>query len=276
MSWQIISTRQPYVSSPTSASAQAGATVLPRTANNPTIQNQNQFGYGPSRRPLRDRVSSEDNQVPQHYLGPSTSIPTILRAIVPLPTANNETFDDHASQLPLCGQESLEDNHQTPQHHLGPSTSVPTIIGAIGLPPSENRAAVYNPKQFDNYLPQPYLYGLISSEDSQILQHYTDPQMSASVPSGFIEPPQAANNPTKVQNQSNCYSHPCLHVQNGNVCEESITYGTVPEHFRAMHNIKDLPRDFVIFCAWQNCQSKVRRHNFVRHVREKHLGHERR
>ncbi|KAI6009687.1 hypothetical protein EDC04DRAFT_2772773, partial [Pisolithus marmoratus] len=170
MYWQIAATPHPYASSPVSASAQAGATVLPRTANNPTVQNQNQFDYGPYRLHLRDRVPSEDNRAPQHYRGPSTSISSIAHALVPPQTANNET---------VCNQ---------------------------------NQA-------------------------------------------------------------TSCHSRPCLYNRNGNACGEPITCGTVPEHFSAAHGVKHIGSDLKIPCEWQNCGRKVLRHNFVRHVREKHLGH---
>ncbi|KAI6009689.1 hypothetical protein EDC04DRAFT_2772799 [Pisolithus marmoratus] len=178
MYWQSDGMPEPCEGSPASASTQASSSVPPRAANNPTVQNQSQFEYGPSQLHLRGRVPSEDDQVPQHYLGPSTSVPTILRAIVPLPTANNATVqnqnwnqpDDHPSQLPLWGQVSLE-NNQIPQHDLSPSLSIPTLYHAtVSLPPSNN-AMVQNqyPNQFSNYPPQIHPYDPVSSEDGQTL-----------------------------------------------------------------------------------------------------------
>ncbi|KIO03455.1 hypothetical protein M404DRAFT_1001375 [Pisolithus tinctorius Marx 270] len=48
----------------------------------------------------------------------------------------------------------------------------------------------------------------------------------------------------------------------------------VSEHFKN-HGIKDLGRDADVTCQWQNCGMKGSRHNYVRHVRENHLGHAR-
>ncbi|KAI6009685.1 hypothetical protein EDC04DRAFT_852040 [Pisolithus marmoratus] len=85
-------TPQYYVGPATSSvSILANATRPPPTAKKVAIQNQNQFDYGPSQLHLRDRVPSEDNQAPQHYRDFSTSISSIVHALVPPQTANNET-----------------------------------------------------------------------------------------------------------------------------------------------------------------------------------------
>ncbi|KAI5981335.1 hypothetical protein EDD15DRAFT_2413145 [Pisolithus albus] len=46
----------------------------------------------------------------------------------------------------------------------------------------------------------------------------------------------------------------------------------VPEHF-VSHGIAKKHRGLKIPCEWDGCSRGVVRHNFVRHIREKHLGH---
>ncbi|KIM55900.1 hypothetical protein SCLCIDRAFT_29963 [Scleroderma citrinum Foug A] len=49
----------------------------------------------------------------------------------------------------------------------------------------------------------------------------------------------------------------------------------VPDHFNKVHKIKG-GRKVKIQCRWGDCENTVVRHNFVRHIREAHLGRERR
>ncbi|KAI6027116.1 hypothetical protein EDC04DRAFT_3092090 [Pisolithus marmoratus] len=254
-----------YTGPPASASTLASAAEPPQTANHATVRNQNrnQFGKCPSQLFPYGRVSSECN--PSTLFGESAQ----AGATVPAPTPGNPAV--RLPQLPFYNLVSSEDS-QVPQYYSYSSTS------AIGLPPTANNATVQNPNPFSDFLSQLIPDGPVSSEDSQRLQHCVGPSTSTYTLTRAIESPQATDNAT-VENQNqfiNCHSHLCLCIQNGNACVESITCGTVPEHFRAMHSIKGLPRDFMILCEWQNCGSKIRRHNFVRHIREKHLGHERR
>ncbi|KAI6013306.1 hypothetical protein EDC04DRAFT_2609378 [Pisolithus marmoratus] len=233
---------------------------------------------------------SEDIETPQHYTGPPASASTLASAAEPPQTANHATnrnqFVSESAQAgatvpaptpgnPACLRKIVK---YLSTIRILQQGNVPTIISAIGLPPTANNATVQNPNPFSDFLSQLIPDGPVSSEDSQRLQHCVGPSTSTYTLTRAIESPQATDNAT-VENQNqfiNCHSHLCLCIQNGNACVESITCGTVPEHFRAMHSIKGLPRDFMILCEWQNCGSKIRRHNFVRHIREKHLGHERR
>jgi len=59
-------------------------------------------------------------------------------------------------------------------------------------------------------------------------------------------------------------------------CNAPITHEGVPRHFKTVHGIKDMGRKTKLQCRWPNCRSTVVRHNFVRHVREAHLGSKRR
>ncbi|KAL4075419.1 hypothetical protein V8B97DRAFT_1946662 [Scleroderma yunnanense] len=79
------------------------------------------------------------------------------------------------------------------------------------------------------------------------------------------KPNQATDHPS-----TNCLwldtdSMPCLTPINGD---------DVPEHFKA-HDIKNKKRKSGIACLWNGCRQIVTRHNFVRHIREVHLGYER-
>lgn len=85
---------------------------------------------------------------------------------------------------------------------------------------------------------------------------------------------------TDDQNKRNQYENcPPLRCQclgpNDIVCEQVVTCYSAPEHFRAVHGIKDAARNVPIHCRWVDCNQQVLRHNFLRHVRETHLKHNR-
>lgn len=62
----------------------------------------------------------------------------------------------------------------------------------------------------------------------------------------------------------------------GALCLQYITHATVSTHFANCHGVKAMSRGQLIACQWDGCVNKhVRRHSFVRHIREKHLGHTR-
>ncbi|KAI6036908.1 hypothetical protein BKA83DRAFT_192985 [Pisolithus microcarpus] len=84
-----------------------------------------------------------------------------------------------------------------------------------------------------------------------------------------------ANSPSASQknNYHNCEPKECLYPGlNGKRCSQEITCAKVSEHF-VIHGITNKHRDEVIPCEWDGCSRGVVRHNFVRHIREKHLGH---
>ncbi|KIN98662.1 hypothetical protein M404DRAFT_845852 [Pisolithus tinctorius Marx 270] len=107
-------------------------------------------------------------------------------------------------------------------------------------------------------------------------EHGGDTKTSVSYAlANVIEPLQMTNNSTN--RYSNCALQLCLYLRDdGNECLEFITCGSVPEHFRDFHAIRNMARDVKITCRWPNCGCWVQRHNFVRHIREVHLGHGRR
>ncbi|KAI6094531.1 hypothetical protein EDD16DRAFT_1684371 [Pisolithus croceorrhizus] len=72
---------------------------------------------------------------------------------------------------------------------------------------------------------------------------------------------------------NDCEPKKCLYLHpDGKSCSQLITCAQVPEHFIS-HGIVKKSRRERISCRWYECPEKVMRHNFVRHIREKHLGH---
>ncbi|KAI5980431.1 hypothetical protein F5J12DRAFT_885656 [Pisolithus orientalis] len=60
------------------------------------------------------------------------------------------------------------------------------------------------------------------------------------------------------------------------LCMLEITCATVSEHFATYHGVRAMSRSQWVDCRWVGCVDKrLRRHSFVRHIREKHLGHTR-
>ncbi|KAI6024581.1 hypothetical protein EDC04DRAFT_2723628 [Pisolithus marmoratus] len=75
---------------------------------------------------------------------------------------------------------------------------------------------------------------------------------------------------------ANCPYTLCLHTLDGGwECLEPITCSIFPGHFKNQHGIRDLGRSVTIHCRWQGCGQMVTRNNFIRHVRELHLRHDR-
>ncbi|KAL4072738.1 hypothetical protein V8B97DRAFT_1958207 [Scleroderma yunnanense] len=81
---------------------------------------------------------------------------------------------------------------------------------------------------------------------------------------------------TNPQNHICSFCRPCRYPSShGELCGEIINCNTVATHFGEWHGIVDLPRNVRIICQWCGCLKQISRHNFVRHVREKHLCHQR-
>ncbi|KAL4072450.1 hypothetical protein V8B97DRAFT_2023592 [Scleroderma yunnanense] len=81
---------------------------------------------------------------------------------------------------------------------------------------------------------------------------------------------------TNPQNHSCSFWRLCRHPDShGGHCAMIISCNTVAAHFRDNHNIVDMSRKDYIVCQWPGCLKQVLRHNFVRHVRERHLCHQR-
>ncbi|KAI6103190.1 hypothetical protein EV401DRAFT_2021332 [Pisolithus croceorrhizus] len=114
----------------------------------------------------------------------------------------------------------------------------------------------------------------------QIQHHPITHHATSGVIVAGIGPAKAGNrrsgaNPGSVSQKKgyhNCEQKKCLYPgPNGTRCLQEISCATVPEHF-VSHGITIKPREMIL-CQWEECSEKVVRHNFVRHVREKHLGH---
>ncbi|KAI6124617.1 hypothetical protein EV401DRAFT_1172067 [Pisolithus croceorrhizus] len=111
---------------------------------------------------------------------------------------------------------------------------------------------------------------LTSWKDDSSPEHYQGPTTASFTLGG------AARQTTTVDNQVNNsvgrLSFRCFYRRaDGAACLDWIEYCDVPEHFKEVHNIRNLGRSFPLFCEWEGCGRKVTRHNFVRHVREHHF-----
>ncbi|KAG6370577.1 hypothetical protein JVT61DRAFT_11373 [Boletus reticuloceps] len=69
----------------------------------------------------------------------------------------------------------------------------------------------------------------------------------------------------------------CRWTESGNTegCDTQITWENVPAHFQRFHGIRKMKKDALIQCQWEGCHKRLKRKNFVRHIREHHLGHRR-
>lgn len=144
----------------------------------------------------------------------------------------------------------LSKNNQTPQHYLGPPTSASFLLGALGpLQPAIN-----------------------STEPLQPANNSIEPLQPTNI---STEPLQNAHNPAGQNQFSHCPPRLCLYRRGSNECGQSISCNTAPKHFADVHNIKGMARNVPIFCEWRSCGKQVLRNNFIRHVREAHMGHER-
>lgn len=91
-----------------------------------------------------------------------------------------------------------------------------------------------------------------------------------------VEPKNKARVHEHTHEHPNCAQQSCLYLGSGGKrCLQPITCATVPEHFES-HGIKAIYRRVGVTCQWEGCFERCSRHNFVRHIREKHLGHTRR
>ncbi|KIN96610.1 hypothetical protein M404DRAFT_239968 [Pisolithus tinctorius Marx 270] len=90
-----------------------------------------------------------------------------------------------------------------------------------------------------------------------------------------VIPNAGPQNKPRFDGHPNCPRTLCLYPgPSGTHCLQPISCTTVPEHFES-HGIKAIYRAVEVTCQWEGCFQSVARHNFVRHVREKHLGHTR-
>ncbi|KAI6017541.1 hypothetical protein BKA83DRAFT_4320912 [Pisolithus microcarpus] len=107
-------------------------------------------------------------------------------------------------------------------------------------------------------------------------EHYIAPVVS-STSNTLTNATQEAPASGKRLNQYTCCPWTlCLHTDlQGWECLDLINCGTAPDHFKNQHGITNMSREVELVCVWQGCGCQVTRHNYVRHVREHHLGHDR-
>ncbi|KAG8217271.1 hypothetical protein J3R82DRAFT_5364 [Butyriboletus roseoflavus] len=84
--------------------------------------------------------------------------------------------------------------------------------------------------------------------------------------------------PTATQSgaQASCWGTLCRWPDESapGICGAMILCNYVSAHFK-YHSIKDINESESVQCRWEQCFAVVGRKNFVRHVRECHLGHSR-
>ncbi|KAI6124622.1 hypothetical protein EV401DRAFT_1172589 [Pisolithus croceorrhizus] len=153
--------------------------------------------------------------------------------------------------------------------------AIPSMGNDSGLTSLANDGTPSN----DSWIPHPN-YGtpidasLTSLENYSSLQHHEGPN-STPFTLDFV----AQENPTVDNRVNNSDGRPlmrCLYpLVGGAACLCWITCCDVPKHFREVHGIKNLPRGHQLPCYWDSCGHEISRHNFVRHIREHHLKHDR-
>lgn len=114
-------------------------------------------------------------------------------------------------------------------------------------------------------------------DEGSLHVHFGDPT-STSVTLGNTPSQESAttDNQRTQKKYDRCPSTLCLQTDTeGNECLGYLNCAEVPAHFRDFHGIKNLDRNHLLACNWQRCGSQVIRHNFVRHIRECHLKHDR-
>ncbi|KAI6111237.1 hypothetical protein F5141DRAFT_1202911 [Pisolithus sp. B1] len=102
--------------------------------------------------------------------------------------------------------------------------------------------------------------------------------MSHTLSKAIQEPPVSHQQVLlKLQSQYTCCPWTfCLYTDpEGWECLEPVDCGTAPGHFKDKHSITNLSRKVELVCMWQGCGCRVIRHNYIRHIREHHLGHDR-
>ncbi|KAI6044434.1 hypothetical protein EDC04DRAFT_3106200 [Pisolithus marmoratus] len=117
-------------------------------------------------------------------------------------------------------------------------------------------------------------YLTLESYNNRTLEHHSGRTCTPVTLNNAIQETLMTGN--QINKYASCPSTPCLWTDGkGRECLEPISCSTVPEHSRDVHSIKDLKRDYPLDCTWRGCGRRVMRHNYVRHVRECHLKHDR-
>ncbi|KAI6151068.1 hypothetical protein BKA82DRAFT_26662 [Pisolithus tinctorius] len=181
-------------------------------------------------------------------------------------------------------------------HHIGAYQFTYTHPREGGLVDSSHGIVEYCPSPVSTACTQaPSTHASTSNSGEQLEQHSNTSYMVGGISRDAAWEPsqrcvataqnlaQEVNSRYKANSDTRCPSHAkiyakcprmrCLRVSaNGTQCLRMITCATVSEHF-ASHGVKGKSRTEYIPCNWMRCRKLLKRHNFVRHIREKHLGH---
>ncbi|KAI6110801.1 hypothetical protein EV401DRAFT_1991095 [Pisolithus croceorrhizus] len=115
---------------------------------------------------------------------------------------------------------------------------------------------------------------MLDSHDDGMLEHHCGPTSTPDILEGTVQgtlPPSS-----RVNKYDCCPSIRCLCTgPGGGECLQLINCSVVPDHLKDAHGIINLARGHPLDCTWRDCGCRVTRHNFVRHIRECHLQHNR-
>ncbi|KAI6042998.1 hypothetical protein EDC04DRAFT_821602 [Pisolithus marmoratus] len=86
---------------------------------------------------------------------------------------------------------------------------------------------------------------------------------------------QTSQNDRPSNQYVGCPSAPCRYPRSSSLgtCNTPISCASAPDHFRTQHGVENTTRTASITCRWVGCDQPIVRNNFIRHIREVHLGH---
>ncbi|KAI6101225.1 hypothetical protein F5141DRAFT_288762 [Pisolithus sp. B1] len=120
----------------------------------------------------------------------------------------------------------------------------------------------------------PLCYSRMSFDNEWVLEHYHSSIANSTYDTLGYVVQRTPTTATRVNRYASCPFTLCLYTDpNGGECWEPINCGSASAHFSDVHGIVNLAREVQLVCMWQGCGSGVSRHNYIRHVREHHLGH---
>lgn len=115
---------------------------------------------------------------------------------------------------------------------------------------------------------------MLESHDDKMLKHHGSPTSYGSSSFRACSDPITHAVGNQVDEYASCPPIRCLCMgPEGRVCLQYINCGVISAHFKDVHGIKDLTRRCLLDCTWRDCGRQVMRHNYVRHIRERHLKH---
>lgn len=116
----------------------------------------------------------------------------------------------------------------------------------------------------------------MSFNSGWVPEHYISSTVNSTYNTLGNAVPQTPTTDRRANRYTNCPTTLCLYTNpDGWECLELINCGDASDHFRDVHGIVGLAREVRLVCKWQGCGSGVSRHNYIRHIREYHLRHDR-